>query len=737
MKTPLLSAILCALLLLPAVAFAAPDAFNLRMSKLENDIDATRSEYAKYHPNAHAKSIDERLSEGISLQAAGDHQRAAYVFMDIVAHSEWRHNPGYQTAQLQLAKSLYEFGYYRICQNHLIDLIQSARGRERTDAIQLLLQVAQRTGDWDTVNLLLTQIDDFAHHRAYFYILGRAQFLQNDYAAARNTLNQLSQNDEWFVKGHYLLGVLDTIDGDYPNAMKHFDIVANSSIPFQDSQQIHELAILSRARLFYEQGLWSDALSQYQSIPESSPAFPTVLYEMGWTLLRQSAFQLAQQSFELLLLNYPNDPHAVETQQLLADIKRELGKYDDALAAYQNIVNEFEPVMTQMQQNAQSADAQKQEIKAKIENEQYKIDLVPENAKGLVDVGSDVHQIDQMLSALNTTNHNAADAELLVAEIQAILENENNIKHLPEFRHYTDQARDIKINALLLGYEFTTQYDTIPDSLPNDLSIISQIPRSDAEREIQSAYWHKARESREGDLHGIKLKIQNMYHKMDILQSWLDSGKIALKTDDEKQNILNQIDTLSQDLRTLELEQTRIATELAQIRNTSALQNTYASFAHSAQNMRSELEKIWQRALQNDRLDPDYKELIQREQKLFQAIDAFDAQFQNGITERTNELRARLALEIERLNDEKSRFQSMKSDVGKTAGEVTSKYIKRIYDQIHDIVLNADLGMVDIAWLLKDARSKSLSQTLDERKKERDVLEQDFKQFLKESGANE
>lgn len=737
MKTPLLSAILCAILLLPAVAFAAPDAFNLRMSKLENDIDKTRSEYAKYHPNAHAKSIDERLSEGISLQAAGDHQRAAYVFMDIVSHSEWRNHPGYQTAQLQLSKSLYEFGYYRICQNHLIDLIQSARGRERTDAIQLLLQVAQRTGDWDTVNLLLTQIDDFAQHRAYLYILGRAQFLQNDYDSARNTLNQLSQKDEWFVKGHYLLGVLDTIDGDYPNAMKHFDIVANSSISFQDSHQIHELAVLSRARLFYEQGLWSDALSQYQSIPESSPAFPTVLYEMGWTLLRQSAFQLAQQSFELLLLNYPNDPHAVETQQLLADIKRELGKYDDALAAYQNIVNEFEPVMTKMQQNAQSADSQKKDIKNKIENEQYKIPLLPENAKGLVNVGSDVHQIDQMLSALNTTNHNAADAELLVAEIQGILENENNIKHLPEFRHYTDRVRDIKINALMLGYEFTTQYDTISDSLPNDLSIISQIPRSDAEREIQSAYWHKARESREGELHGIKLKIQNMYRKMDIMQSWLDSGKIALKTDDEKRNILNQIDTLSQDLRNLELEQTHIATELAQIRNTSAIQNTYAAFAQSAQNMRSELEKLWSRALQNDSANEDYKALIQREQKLFSAIDDFDAQFQNGIAERTDELRARLAIEVERLNDEKSRFQSMKSDVGETAGEVTSKYIKIIYDQIHDIVLNADLGMVDIAWLLKDARSKSLSQTLDERKKERDVLEQDFKQFLKESGANE
>ena len=50
------------------------------------------------------------------------------------------------------------------------------------------------------------------------------------------------------------------------------------------------------------------------------------------------------------------------------------------------------------------------------------------------------------------------------------------------------------------------------------------------------------------------------------------------------------------------------------------------------------------------------------------------------------------------------------------------------------MVLTADLGMVDIAWLQKDARSKALSTAMEERKKEREVLEQDFRQFLKESG---
>ena len=68
------------------------------------------------------------------------------------------------------------------------------------------------------------------------------------------------------------------------------------------------------------------------------------------------------------------------------------------------------------------------------------------------------------------------------------------------------------------------------------------------------------------------------------------------------------------------------------------------------------------------------------------------------------------------------------------AGEISARYWQSVFEQIRDMVLTADLGMVDIAWLKKDARSKELAQAMEDRKKEREELENDFKQFLKESG---
>ena len=99
-----------------------------------------------------------------------------------------------------------------------------------------------------------------------------------------------------------------------------------------------------------------------------------------------------------------------------------------------------------------------------------------------------------------------------------------------------------------------------------------------------------------------------------------------------------------------------------------------------------------------------------------------------------NDFRARLERESVLLEAEKERYVSMKSDVGMAAGEISARYWQSVFEQIRDMVLTADLGMVDIAWLKKDARSKELAQAMEDRKKEREELENDFKQFLKESG---
>ena len=92
-------------------ALASPEYHQSRLNALDNELVQMMNEFSVRSQSIRTPALNERLAEGISLQAAGDHQRAGYVFMDIVSRDAWRSYPGYQTAQLQLARSLYEGGY--------------------------------------------------------------------------------------------------------------------------------------------------------------------------------------------------------------------------------------------------------------------------------------------------------------------------------------------------------------------------------------------------------------------------------------------------------------------------------------------------------------------------------------------------------------------------------------------------------------------------------------------------
>lgn len=723
-----------ALSLLTAQSFAAPKTPIEILNSLNSELDSLEQEFAVHNSYTQGTTLETRLQSGIALQAIGDHQRAEYIFMDIIGHEEWRSTPGYQTALYQLAVSLYEDGYYRLSQRYLIDLLKTGVGSERTDGVVLLLQVAQRTGDWAEVNTALADVSDFSRSPAYLYIMGRAMFLQGDYATARTCLQSInSTSEEWFVKAEYLLGVLDVIAQDLDSALRHFENVANDDQKYRGSDDVKALAILAQARIYYEQTQWSKAIACYQKISEKSRYFADVLYEMGWTHVRLEDYHAAQQKFELLVLAYPNDQHALETRRLQADLKRELGQYDEALASYQKIVDDFEPVMSEMEAESAQLENRKLQLQQSIEAEQYRnVQIVPERAKGLISVGSDVNRVEIMLDSLTESDDNTIESDNIIAEINAALQSDERVRNLPEFQHYTQYADDIRTNALMTGYDFTVQHSDVSEHVSQLANNAAKLPRNAREREILMSLKVHEREEREAEFHRLKLQIESLQHKTKILKTWMDSGRTSSMTENEKSQLNAQIRDYEDKLASLTPMLNSIESQIAKLRTVMSMNNTSADDRSNLDELQAMLIQQW--AMDESSADAEYHQLITQDRALLNRLENFNNSINVSIQNRVSDFKARLEREAILLEAEKERYQTMKTDVGATAGEISARYWQSVYDQIRDMVLNADLGVVDIAWLQKDARSKALSTAMEERKKEREILEQDFKQFLKESG---
>jgi len=71
------------------------------------------------------------------------------------------------------------------------------------------------------------------------------------------------------------------------------------------------------------------------------------------------------------------------------------------------------------------------------------------------------------------------------------------------------------------------------------------------------------------------------------------------------------------------------------------------------------------------------------------------------------------------------------------AGQIAYEHWTRVRQLFADLVLAADVGVVDVAWLKKESKSRELEYQIEARNQERDVLEQEFKEVLRELGQED
>ncbi|MCL2326754.1 MAG: tetratricopeptide repeat protein, partial [Proteobacteria bacterium] len=611
----------------PSVGFGAPaDGHAKQVERLEGEIDRVSQWMSEQLGNVHSHSLEDRLADGIVMQATGDHERASYILMDIVSREQWRGLPGFQTAQLLLARSLYECGYYRLSQGHLLDLIKHGSGSERMEGVSLLLQVAQRTGDWEAVNAAIEAMGDAQTNPAHRYILGRALLLQGDKMGARSYLRGIPVGDEWGAKSAYLLGVLAVEEGALEEALGYFEAVLRETLSYRRSEDVRSLALLAKARIFYEQGRWSEAMDVYQLIPDLSPYFGDVLYELAWTSIRAEEYEIAKQYFELLLLTYPKHRRAMDTRRLLADLQRELGRYEDALTSYQQIVGEFEPIMLRMESDAESMADRKAHIVSKVASGSLNaVEIIPDSVRGMVSVSGDVLKVETMLTGLGQTELNTTESSAIIAEIQAILDSPIGVYTLPEFRRFTDSLRDIRIGALVLGAGVTRRFESMDASTLALVDEVSQLPRTQHERDVMQTQQIAAREEREARLHRLRLEAEGMRHRIRIIRSWLDGSQGAAFGPDERAQLFSQLDVLEARLANLGRQQSGIETQLSIIRSMGPESVQERSAAQRNLNdLREVLSSHWRGALSGGSGTDEYRQLIGRIEQILSRVDQLE-----------------------------------------------------------------------------------------------------------------
>jgi hypothetical protein len=65
-------------------------------------------------------------------------------------------------------------------------------------------------------------------------------------------------------------------------------------------------------------------------------------------------------------------------------------------------------------------------------------------------------------------------------------------------------------------------------------------------------------------------------------------------------------------------------------------------------------------------------------------------------------------------------------------GGLAQAMLGKVTDRFYDIVVQSDVGLVDVSWGLKDQKSTNLSKLINQQKLELKGVEDDFKSLLEE-----
>ena len=345
-------------------------------------VDAGRA--AGVEPEPTPEQLAKRLVEGEHKLALGDAEAAAIIFLDLIEnHGD---TPSGIQAVYDLGRALAKLGMTRwaaeVFSRNLADTRPRARlfhqqsvaalfdlrylrrpagfarkpglsatPEARARLASLGLESSDRTappgpvGEADAARLE-KWAESFAPENRIpelSYAYGRYLYFEGRYAEAAEELERVRHNvadtalaeftdsaERLRLRAAYFAAAAVLADGRRDEALERFARLAAARTKGPDAARIVELSWMAVARIHHDEGRYAEAEAAYRHIGRDSPFFSEALYELAWTYLRGGRFDEAERALDLLLLHDPDSPLAAEIRQLRGKVKIQRKDYPAA-----------------------------------------------------------------------------------------------------------------------------------------------------------------------------------------------------------------------------------------------------------------------------------------------------------------------------------------------------------------------------------------------------------------------
>jgi tetratricopeptide (TPR) repeat protein len=704
---------------------------------------------------------EHRLVDAQVLYTLKDYTRAAILLFDYV--SKYKNTQGYPEAVFYLADSLYHKRDYLSARRYFQLIVREIRGKYYQESLERLIELSLRTGDSTDVPDYLAALSSIPPNMlqpSVPYVRGKYYYFRNQLDEALSGFRGMSPDNKYYMHSQYFVGAILVQKQDYAGALLVFQGLLRATPKSDGERNVLDLTYLALGRLLYEKGEIAQAIDMYQKVSRRSPDFDTSLYEICWAYIKSNQYRKALRALDLLVLAHPDSAFIPQVKVLQGNLLIRLQEWGRATDLFSTTREKFMPIQTRMKQ-----------VLAEHSDPNVFFDLllarnlgqlsvtvqVPELAVSWVKEDPQVQRALNLVRDVRDIQESIKEAADLIKRLERAVNTPAKIKIFPEFAAAKTTSLEIE-NRLLAARR---------QILDEELALVSSVAsgaESDQLKELKAKRDRLEQKVREmpttasgyTDRERDKLEhISNLEKEVTKMGVMVDSLRAQLVAAEKFYND-TQAERAKKELREsfrTEMESVRALVQELQGEVDTLRQSLAESKTLVGVGGEEELAERGVKAQYRQALSEEHRLLSSLRQKLdggkgadFDTLsgllsrcgpvdailEAFDKQLDAGVEEKLQSIRTVLKEEKEALTRYASESAEYTTQTSGVAGSITHDGFIGVAKRFYEIIVRADVGIIDVAWALKDSKSKEVSRLVRQQKMDLKVLDDEFREVLQE-----
>jgi tetratricopeptide (TPR) repeat protein len=708
-----------------------------------------------------------RVAAAEQQYAVGDWSHVAILLSSVVGEPKARQADFYPRAVFLFADALRHGDSCRAASDLYAELLALPPSADRAAAAAGALDCAVKLGrfmEFDALAREALRAASGSPTPEVLYLAAKGAFFRRDLRdpeRIRMALEAFSRvPPPYHLAARYFEGVLSLQAKRPDDAIDRFEECARLPTVNPQQAEIREFCVLATGRLHAEAGRYAEAIAAYRRVPIESRRFDEAEYESAWALVKAGKLDQALRVAEVIADLAPDSATAPEATILQGHLHLRLGRYSRALEAYNRVINTYAPVRDEIDAILSMHQDPARYFEELVRHRGKAFDvaaLLPPLARRWSSRSGGVAGAIGLATAVRDGRDATQEAEAIADRIEAALARAGAVDAFPPLRAAWTASDAVETASVWLELGLTDRLlDAAGGLITSDRRAelgagrerrraleksLVQLPKTVEEAEARQARLRDRIASVEREASRFDTMIAGANAALDATELWVERYRTQLTGDAEsraefadelrrQRAVVETYALQARELRQLVGEARDKLGGVALATGEAAIRERVAAALVEA---RRALDVPRNSLSQDARASIERAEaLVYRVLKLRDRARAVKANAARVADARAGLLRATIGAERRELGTLAGGLDGVVREAKGFVGELAFRSLRDVREQFYQLVLKADVGIVDVAWSRKRERLDKIQQLSAQKATEMQALDRDFKALLRE-----